>query len=290
VLPLQRAILIIKARCRPKSIAGRCSFGRIPDFLVESRDAPTKMAVDGDVDSLRTAMLSHDMAAAFSFDRPGALMSSMGSLTLCVQRLRSPDCRERDEAARVIWERFSARLLGLVRRHLDNRIRRREDEQDVLQSVYTSFCIGQFSGKTSPASREELWKLLVRITMCKVVNTANRHHAARRDVRRERTETFDPPTAGSLFPRWMLEHVDRSQPSQEEKIIVLDEVERLLHGLSPEQRRIVIWKLEGFTNAEIAGMIDRTVRSVELKIQVIRKRVTLGLQNTGTGSEAAQSE
>jgi DNA-directed RNA polymerase specialized sigma24 family protein len=217
-------------------------------------------------------------------------MNTIGSLTLCIHNLRSTDVHARDEAARIIWDRFAARLQALARRHLDNRIRRREDEQDVLQSVYTSFCIGQFSGKTSPASREELWKLLVRITMCKVVNTANRHHAARRDVRRECTETFDHPTAGSLFPRWMLEHVDRSQPSQEEKIIVLDEVERLLHGLSPEQRRIVIWKLEGFTNAEIAGMIDRTVRSVELKMQVIRKRVTLGLQNTGTGSEGAEPE
>ena len=126
--------------------------------------------------------------------------------------------------------------------------------------------------------------------MCKVVNTAHRHHAARRDVRRERTEAVDAPAAGSLFPRWMLEHVDRSQPSQEEKIIVLDEVERLLHGLSPDLRRIVIWKLEGFTNAEIAGMIERTVRSVELKMQVIRNRITLGLENAGTISEAAQPE
>jgi hypothetical protein len=29
---------------------------------------------------------------------------------------------------------------------------------------------------------------------------------------------------------------------------------------------------------------------VELKMQVIRKRITLGLQNTGTGSEGAKPE
>src|SRR5271165_5799708 len=113
-------------------------------------------------------------------------MSSDGSLTLCVHLLRSPDCRERDEAARIIWDRFSHKLQSLVRRHLDNQIRRREDEQDILQSMYVSFCLGQLQGKTAPSSRQELWRLLVRITMCKVVNTANRHRAARRDVRRER--------------------------------------------------------------------------------------------------------
>ena len=214
----------------------------------------------------------------------------MGSLTLCVQRLRSPDCHERDEAARVIWDRFSARLLGLVRRHLDNRIRRREDEQDVLQSVYASFCLGQLTAKTSPASRDELWKLLVRITVCKVVNTAPpaSGRPPRRPTRANRS--VRSPGAESLFPRWMLEHVDQTQPNHEEKIIVLEEVERLLEGLSPDLRRIVIWKLDGFTNAEIAGMIGRTVRSVELKMQVIRKWITLGLQNTGTINEAEQPQ
>ena len=117
---------------------------------------------------------------------------SAGSLTLCVQRLHSADCRERNEAARIIWDRFSVRLQTLVRRHLDNRIRLREDEQDVLQSMYASFCAGQLEGKKPPASREELWKLLVRITMCKVVNTAHRHLAGRRDVRRERADVRDP--------------------------------------------------------------------------------------------------
>jgi DNA-directed RNA polymerase specialized sigma24 family protein len=200
-------------------------------------------------------------------------MSSIGSLTLCVQRLRSSDCQERDDAARIIWERFSSRLQALVRRHLDNRIRCREDEQDVLMSMYANFCAGQLEGKPPPASREELWKLLVRITMCKVVNTAHRHLAARRDVRRERPDAREQDRGESHFPRWMLEHVDKAQPSAQERVIVLDELNRLLQGLPDELRQIVVWKLDGYTNAEVARMIGRTVRCVELKMQLIRKRL-----------------
>ena len=145
-------------------------------------------------------------------------MSSVGSLTLCIHDLRSPDCRQRDEAARVIWDRFSSRLQALVRRHLDNRIRRREDEQDILQSMYSSFCMGQFEGMTPPASRAELWKLLVRITMCKVVNTAHRHMAARRDVRRESAPPPKHSSGGeSMFPQWMLEHVDSASQATKRK-------------------------------------------------------------------------
>ncbi len=197
-------------------------------------------------------------------------MSSIGSLTQYVHELNSPDSRLRDEAARMIWERFSPRLKLLVRRHLDNRILRREDEQDILQSMFFSFCASQTAGRNAPASRQELWKLLVRITMCKVVNTAHRHMADRRDVRRERSER-PPDSNGTEFPQWMLDHVDRSQPRPEEQAAVVEEVQRLLDALKNERlRQIVVWKLEGYTNAEIAEMIGMTVRSVELKLKLIR--------------------
>ena len=216
-------------------------------------------------------------------------MSSIGSLTRYVHELRSPDSRLRDEAARIIWERFSPRLSNLVRRHLDNRIFRREDEQDVLQSMFASFCHSQSTGKTAPASREELWKLLVRITMCKVVNTAHRHMADRRDIRRERgdgpRDSSDPH-----FPKWMLDHVDRSQPSPEEQVAVVEEVQHLLSLLPDPLRQIVVWKLEGFTNAEIACMIGRTVRSVEMKLQLIRKHLEGEVDRTDHDSQPLASK
>jgi len=199
-------------------------------------------------------------------------MSSVGSLTRYVHELRSPDQRMRDEAARIIWERFCPRLKILVRRHLDSRILRREDEHDILQSMFASFYQGQAMGQKAPSSREELWKLLVRITMCKVVNTAHRHTADRRDIRRERGDVKQD-AGDSMFPQWMLEHVDRSQPSPQERIVVVEEVQRLLNQLPEDLRQIVVWRLEGFTNLEISKIIGKTVRSVELKLQLIRTRL-----------------
>ena len=42
-------------------------------------------------------------------------MSSIGSLTLYVQHLQSPDSRQRDESARAICERIEAGLKDIVR-------------------------------------------------------------------------------------------------------------------------------------------------------------------------------
>ena len=69
----------------------------------------------------------------------------------------------------------------------------------------------------------------------------------------------------------MRDQVDRAQPTPQDKVAVVEEVERLLHLLPDELRQIVLWKLEGFTNAEISPMIGKTVRSVELKLQLTRR-------------------
>jgi len=50
-------------------------------------------------------------------------------------------------------------------------------------------------------------------------------------------------------------------------------------------QQIFVWKLQGHTNAEIGRMITRTERTVELKMQIIRKTLEQDLK-TRTGSGA----
>ncbi len=154
--------------------------------------------------------------------------------------------------------------------------------------MYASFCIGQRQGNASPASREELWRLLVRITLCKVVNTANRHYAARRNVRLERTMGEGPGQATTHFPLWMLDHVDRAQVDPDERLIMLEEFDRLLERLPEKLRQIVVWKVEGYTNLDISRKIGRTVRCVELKMQLIRE--LLGLESFNRDHASADEE
>ncbi len=90
-----------------------------------------------------------------------------GSVTRLIQLLCSPDAVGRDLAARLIWRRYFRDLLELARNNLNRRIRRREDEEDVLQSMYKSFCLRQQRGESDLAGRDALWKLLVTITLRK---------------------------------------------------------------------------------------------------------------------------
>jgi DNA-directed RNA polymerase specialized sigma24 family protein len=198
-------------------------------------------------------------------------MDEAGSVTAWARQLGDQDPAARDEAARNIWDHYGPRLVALVRQHLARRIRRREDEDDVLQSMYKSFCQNQREGKYQFKDRHDVWGMLLRITLRKVSSAAERHRAGCRDVGREQA---GPSGAAEdcLGPQWLLEHLAGPGPGPAEVAEVNDEVERLLRLLPEDLRRVVLWRLEGYSNREIAGMIGRTERSVEIKLQRVRRR------------------
>lgn len=182
---------------------------------------------------------------------PGTrLMRSADSITVWARQLGAADPKVRDAAARAIWERYAPRLLALVRRKLTGRVRRREDEDDILQNAYQRFCIA----------------------VCKAANAAKHHGADCRDVAREEQEPA-PKDDDSLASRWLLEHAaDGEEPDPAAVVELHDQIEWLLRLLPADLRQVVLWRLEGRTNQEIAGLLGRTERTVEMKLQRVRHR------------------
>jgi RNA polymerase sigma factor (sigma-70 family) len=199
-------------------------------------------------------------------------MVSDGSVTRLIQLLCSADAVERDLAARLIWRRYFRDLLELARNNLNRRIRRREDEEDVLQSMYKSFCLRQQRGEFDLAGRDALWKLLVTITLRKARNAAKKQMRDKRDVAREQT-IADRDESESAH--WALEQMDAAGPSPAEAALLNEALERRLEALAdPELRQIALWRLEGYTNREIADRLQCTERSIERRLERIRSKWT----------------
>jgi RNA polymerase sigma factor (sigma-70 family) len=216
-------------------------------------------------------------------------VNSEGSLTRFAHEVYSPDAVRRDEAARQLWLRFSGRLASVVRRRLDARILRRAGEDDVLQSLFASFFAASPGPNGPPRNRAELWGLLVRFTMCKVANTAHYHRAQRRDVFRERPLDM-PAGAGQTCTEGQANPPDERGLGPEDAAIAREEFHRVLSALPEDLQRVFNWRLEGYTNAEIAAQIGRSERMVELKLQTIRGllRSRFGIATPGE-PDAAQS-
>src|SRR6187402_3281387 len=85
------------------------------------------------------------------------------------------------------FERFTRRLIGLARGHIDARLRHKVDLEDVVQSAYKSFFLRYGEGALATEGWDGLWGLLTVITLRKCADRARYHQAECRDVKREQT-------------------------------------------------------------------------------------------------------
>jgi RNA polymerase sigma factor (sigma-70 family) len=198
-------------------------------------------------------------------------MTVEDSITHWIAQIRASDPAARNEAADQIWRRYSVRLLQLARNHLDQRVQRREDEDDVVQNMYASFCCRMQRGEYQLENRQDLWNLLAAMTLHKAQKVAVRHTRPMRSVGREEACPAGDESSSLANPTARLPALE---PTPEEAAEWTEGVERLLRALpNPTLRQVALWKLEGYTSEEIAAPVklDCAERTVERKLRLIRE-------------------
>jgi DNA-directed RNA polymerase specialized sigma24 family protein len=175
-------------------------------------------------------------------------------------------------AAQELWERYFRRLVGLARKKLQDAPRRAADEEDVALSAFDSFCRGAAAGRFPQLlDRNNLWRLLVTITVNKVCN-------ARRDARRQkrgggavRGESALRGAADPAETAEGLEQVVGREPTPELAAQLTEECRRRFQSLDDaELQAIALWKMEGHTTDEIAAKLACAPSTVERRLRLIR--------------------
>ena len=184
-----------------------------------------------------------------------------GSISHMIGLLKSGD----REAADQLWERYFKKLVELARVHLRSVQRRAIDEEDVAVSVFDSFFRraerGQFPRLDD---RDDLWQLLFVLTVRKAANLAHHENRLRRGGGRV--------SALSELEGFDADEILGAEPSPELAAQVAEECQNLLDLLENETLKLVArWKMEGYTNAEIAGRIGCIEQTVERKLRTIRR-------------------
>ena len=193
------------------------------------------------------------------------------SVTQWVSDLKAGD---RAQAARLLWERYFHRLARLAQARLGTGGGGPADGEDVALSVLDTFVRRAAAGRyPGLGNRDDLWRLLVTITARKAQNRRRNEGRQKRGGGRVVGEAAlaGPDTDGDDF----LARVIGEEPTPEFAALVADEYRRLFGSLADKSLRVVaLLKLEGYSNEEIARSLDCGVRTVERKLEVIRKRWT----------------
>jgi DNA-directed RNA polymerase specialized sigma24 family protein len=200
-----------------------------------------------------------------------------GSVTRWIGDLKSGG----DAAAQRLWERYFERLVRLAGKKLQDGRRPRtvEDEEDAALSAFDSFCRGIDRGRFPRlADRDDLWRLLVVLTVRKALDQVERHGAAKRGGHHW-VGGFSPLGGGDDPGGDPLGRLLSSEPTPELAVMVAEEHQRLRDALGDVAlRRVLDLRLEGCTREEIAEQMGCAVATVKRKPDVIRRAF---LENEG---------
>ncbi len=194
-------------------------------------------------------------------------MSSDGSVTHWIPALKSGD----SVAAQEIWQRYYDRLVALARKRLIGSGRRQADEEDVVQNAFNSFYQGVSKDRFPQIEdRDDLWRLLVVITARKALDQLAYERAKRRGGGTKSGETRITTLEAECDDPAILELVG-PEPTPEFAAQLAEQYEQLLLQLEDATlQRVAVWKMEGFTNTEIAAKMGISLRTVARKLETIR--------------------
>jgi DNA-directed RNA polymerase specialized sigma24 family protein len=201
-----------------------------------------------------------DPATWFDFgcqrERPQMPTSDREPITHWIALLKAGDFK----AAQPLWECYFERLIRLAGARF--RSGADFDREDIALSAFKSFCLGAARGRFPRlADRNDLWRLLVFITANKACDYAEHRKALKRGGAAGRE-------GGSA-----LDEIVGAEPTPEFAAMVAEEVRRLLACLDDEVlRNIALWKMEGFTNEEIATRLGCALKTVSNKLRLIRMK------------------
>jgi DNA-directed RNA polymerase specialized sigma24 family protein len=201
-------------------------------------------------------------------------MAGHGSVTHWIELVKRGD----PQAAGALWQRYFERLLWLAAHDLHGYPCRIADEEDVVLDAFASFYRAAREGRIPGISdRDSLWRLLVQLTARKAVDLL-RYCQRQKRMPPGKTPLGGPDSSGSL----RLDEIAGTGPTPQFAAIMAEECARLLALLeTPNLKDLAAAKLEGLTNEEIAAKCGCSIRSVERRLHLIRKKWQQELHHEG---------
>jgi DNA-directed RNA polymerase specialized sigma24 family protein len=199
------------------------------------------------------------------------LDESAGSVSRWINDLKAGDT----QAIQPLWDRYYATLVEQARsklRALHNSTAL-NDEEDLALSAFQSLYQGVREGRFPRLEdRDDLWRLLVHLTACKAVDQLRAENRQKRGGGKilNETDTIAGEDEDEGNP---LDRIIGSEPSPEFAAMVAEEYVRRLDELGDDTlRRIAELKLACYSNEEIRQQLGCSLRTVTLRLELIRKK------------------
>ncbi len=196
-------------------------------------------------------------------------MESSHSVTQFIQAVQS---RNDSVAQQEIFRRSWPRLVPMISKRLNRKYCGMADEEDVALSAMNSFFEGARNNEFSKLeNRDDFWSLLLTIAYRKACKHPRHEKAEKRGggnvvneaaLAMKQSESFVSPLE------------KESQPSEEEIALRVDEMMEDLQD--PVARQVVVLRLQGCTDAEIAVKLRCSEAKIRRKRELVKENWSKG--------------
>ena len=197
--------------------------------------------------------------------------------TVLLEMIRSSDTQERLNAEAGLWEQFIPNVRHLARKRMPVGGLPIADDEDVAISVFRIFLDGIKNGRfEATRSKGQAQALLNRLTVDKTIDLIRFHQAKCRCPRisrpHERDENDNRQESIAFVQSMPDDVVDTKQRTALSEMEWRDDASRMINSLSEATlKTIVVMKFLGHSNDEIASKLGCVTRTVERKLNVIRR-------------------
>ncbi len=174
------------------------------------------------------------------------------------------------DAVQPLWNAYFTKMVTLARTKLGTAPRVALDEEDVVASAFFSFCEGVKDGRFPKLdSRDDLWSILFTIVVAK---SASHARFEGRQKRGSGKVIHASSTEGDNSAADLLADLASLEPTADEAAIMVEDLKALLDGLGDSiLQKVAIWKMDGYTNREIANLLNKSEPTIERKLKIIRE-------------------
>ena len=189
-------------------------------------------------------------------------------------RVRAGD----ERAAELLFERYLHRLLSLAESRFSLKLKRKVDPEDVVQSALGSFFAGAVEGNYDLRRSGDLWRLLAKITIHKLLKRAEYYAADKRKLDSEQFADCD-----LQFDHACQLKLDKG-PAPEDLAALREELDGAMSDLSRAHGQMLTSRLQGESIESIAGRHGVTERQVRRVLQQVEARLRARLTNSSAAS------
>lgn len=169
------------------------------------------------------------------------------------------------QASVDIFRRYGEQLIRVVSPRIAGTLRQKIDPEDLVQSAFRSFFRAGPTQAFVTESWNDLWAILVTITLRKCRHQVRRFLATKRNVNREAMAPVD-----ASWDDWQF--VAR-EPTPDEAVQLGDLIVHFLQSLEDRQRAIAEMTMKGDSPTEIAAHLGLTERTVYRQLQQLRSKL-----------------